>query len=352
MSAVPIETERSVPNFQVCEKVGAILPWVERLDRQIVHCLHYDGRLSFRRIAEVLDVSEQTVGRRLRAMQAAGAVRVQALPDARVTGQRTWFVRMQCRPDAALALADAMAGRDDVSWVSVTSGGSEIVCVARSDPDLARGSVLHRLPRTSQVLSFTAFTVLHIYSGSTRWLALDDPLTEEQVAALRTERKPAGRAQRGGLRDDDAPLVAELGRDGRAGVVALARATGWPQSRVSARLDELLATGTLDVKVDLAPGQFGYRCIAYLWLTVTPGEIAETGAALARHPVTTFVAAVTGAANLLVTVICRTDADLYAYVTTTIGGLPAIRQVEIVPVLHRLKQGNTRVRDERLASAT
>jgi DNA-binding Lrp family transcriptional regulator len=323
---------------------------VERLDRQIVHCLLQDGRLSFRRIAEVLDVSEQTVARRLRAMLSDGAVRVQALPDARATGLRAWFVRMQCRPDAAAALADAMAARDDVSWVSVTSGGSEIVCVARSNPDLARGSVLHRLPRTSQVLSFTAFTVLHIHTGSdTRWMALDDPLTESQIAALRTEHRPPNRARRSGLQSDDAPLLAELARDGRAGVVALARATGWPQSRVSARLDELLNAGLLEVKIDLAPAQFGYRTTAYLWLTVTPGELAETGAALARHPETTFTAAVTGAANLMVAVICRTDEDLYSFVTTKIGGLPAVRQVEIVPVLHRLKQANTRLRDERLA---
>lgn len=317
---------------------------MERLDRQIVHCLFHDGRLPFRRIADVLDVSEQTVARRLRAMQQAGAVRVQALPDARMTGQRTWFVRMQCRPDAAVALAEAMAGRDDVSWVSVTSGGSEIVCKARGNPDLARGSVLHRLPRTSQVLSFTAFTVLHVHTGSSPWMALDDPLTEEQVAALRTDRKPPERASRGGLAEEDAPLVAELARDGRAGVVALARATGWPQSRVSSRLDDLLATGTLEVKVDLAPGRFGFHSVAYLWLTVTPGEIAATGAALAAHPGTTFAAAVTGAANLLVTVMCRTDEDLYAYVTTKIGSLPAVREVEIVPVLHRMKQGNTRIR--------
>jgi len=35
---------------------------MDRIDRQIVHCLQRDGRASFRRIAAVVGVSEQTFG--------------------------------------------------------------------------------------------------------------------------------------------------------------------------------------------------------------------------------------------------------------------------------------------------
>jgi DNA-binding Lrp family transcriptional regulator len=164
--------------------------------------------------------------------------------------------------------------------------------------------------------------------------------------------RPAAAAVSGSgpaIRPDDTPLVAELARDGRAGVVALARATGWPQSRVSARLGEILASGAVHVTTDLAPALFGFHATAYLWLTVTPGDLHQTGQALSLHPETTFSAAVTGAANLLVTVTCRDLAALYAFVTTKVGTLPAVRQVEIVPVLHRLKQAGTRVRDGRLS---
>jgi DNA-binding Lrp family transcriptional regulator len=324
---------------------------VERIDRQIVHCLRHDGRASFRRIADVLGVSEQTVARRYRALRSRGALRVQALPDARAAGDRTWFVRMRCRPDSTDALADAVAARADVSWVSITSGGSEIVCVTRTDPQLADGPVLHRLPRTNQMMGFNAFAVLHAHAGSgSRWLDSDDPLTADQLAALRAGAPPNGTGDgaRPAIRAEDGPLLAELAQDGRAGVVALARATGWPQSRVSARLDELLSARAVRVELDLAPPQFGFHAVAYLWLTVAPGELEATGAALAGRPGTTFAAAVTGTANLLVAVTCR-DADaLYAYVTTEVGVLPAVRQVEVVPVLHRLKQAGARVQDGRL----
>jgi DNA-binding Lrp family transcriptional regulator len=327
---------------------------MEALDLQIVQCLLRDGRAPFRRIAKALGVSEQTVARRYRGLLAEGALRVQVQPDERVTGQQRWFVRVQCRPDAAAALADSMAARGDVSWVSITSGGSEIVCVAFSDPSLEDGSVLTRLPRTRQVLSFTAFAVLHMHVGSSeaKWMPFDEPLTRAQIAALHgvTGLASADTAAGPAIRSDDAPLVAALARDGRAGVVALARATGWPQSRVSARLAELLASGAVHVTTDLAPGLFGFHATAYLWLTVTPGDLHPTGQALSLLPETTFAAAVTGTANLLVTVTCRDLAALYAFVTTKVGPLPAVRQVETVPVLHRLKQAGTRVRDGRLSA--
>jgi DNA-binding Lrp family transcriptional regulator len=324
---------------------------MEELDLQIVQCLLRDGRAPFRRIAAVVGVSEQTVARRYRGLLAAGALRVQAHPDERGTGRQRWFVRVQCRPDAAAALADSMAARDDVSWVSITSGGSEITCVAFSDPAVEEGSVLARLPRTRQVLSFTAFAVLHMHlaSSEAKWMPFNRPLTPDQVALLHGEAFPADPAAGPAIRPEDAPLLAELARDGRAGVVALARATGWPQSRASARLAELLGAGAVHVSTDLAPGLFGFHATAYLWLTVTPGDLHQTGHALSQHPETTFAAAVTGAANLLVTVTCRDLPALYDFVTAKVGPLPAVRQVEIVPVLHRLKQAGTRVRDGRLS---
>jgi DNA-binding Lrp family transcriptional regulator len=325
---------------------------MDQIDRRIVQCLLYDGRAPFRRIAEVADVSQQTVARRYRALRADGAVRVRALPSHRARGEATWFVRIQTRPDATDTLADALAAREDTSYVSTTSGGAEIVCQTRTDPRHASGSVLHRLPRTAQVLAYQAHAVLHMHLGDgSKWLAFDDPLTPEQLAHLRAGT-PSAPDQRGAtLRETDAPLLTELARDGRASIAELARAADWPEARVSTRLDELLTSGALHIAVDLAYPRFGFDAAAYLWLTVTPGQLTAIGDALAQHPETTFAAAITGSANLLVTVTCRTLEDLYDYVTTKIGALDAVRQVDVVPVLHRLKQAGTRLKDGRLLPA-
>ena len=48
---------------------------------------------------------------------------------------------------------------------------------------------------------------------------------------------------------------------------------------------------------------------------------------------------------------CR-DADaLYSYVTTKVGALPEVRELEIVPTLRRVKQAGTLVRNGRLELA-
>ncbi|MFF2522973.1 Lrp/AsnC family transcriptional regulator [Streptomyces liangshanensis] len=334
---------------------------MDRLDRRIIQCLLRDGRAPFRRIAEVADVSEQTVARRYRALVTDGAVRVRVLPSHAVLGDRTWFVRVQCRPDATDALADALAAREDTAYVSITSGGSEIVCQTHTGRRHQGGSVLHRLPRTAKVLGFNACAVMHMYlGGDSKWLAFDEPLTDEQAALFRSPDQRVrggvdGAAQAAGNagapREQDGPLMAELARDGRAGVVELARACGWSKSRVSTRLEELFAAGSLRVAVDLAYPRFGFHVPAYLWLTVEPRLLNTTGEILSAHPETTFAAAVTGSANLLVTVTCRTMDDLFSYVTTKVGALDAVRHVDVVPVLDRLKQGGTRLHDGRLVPA-
>ena len=320
---------------------------MDRIDRQIVHCLQRDGRASFRRIADVLGVSEQTVARRYRTLHSRGTLRVLALP----TPRESWFVRILCRPDSADALADALTAREDVGWVSVTAGGGELICGTDSDPESQHRSVLlERLPRTHQVLSFTGHAILRMHvGGDAEWLAFDDPLSGAQVAHLLDGAGPArGAAPRARVREDDAPLVAELAKDGRAGVVALARATGWPPSRVSSRLEALLGSGAVHMEVDLAVGHFGFHSMAYVFLTVPPGELEATGHALSLHPETGFAAAISGTSNLLAVVNCRDTDALYRYVTTKVGALPAVRQAEVVPVLRSVKQARTRVRDGRL----
>jgi DNA-binding Lrp family transcriptional regulator len=322
---------------------------MDRIDRQIIHCLQRDGRAPFKVIADALDVSEQTIARRFRRLQQEGAIRVLVSTEPLSTGEETWFVRMQCRPDSADVLAEALAARDDVSWVSVTTGGGELICVIRSDPEAVRGSVLlQRLPKTSQVLSFAAYSVLHMYrGGESEWMALEDPLTPEQLRRLEPP-EPVQLPPKATIRLDDAPLLAALAADGRASVAALARSTDWPQSRVATRLEELLASGAAYVDLDMAPTRFGFSAIAYLFLTVAPGDLVHTAQALSAHPETSFAAAITGSANLLTAVTCRDSSALYTYVTTKVGALPAIRQAEIVPTLRRVKQAGTLVRGGRL----
>jgi DNA-binding Lrp family transcriptional regulator len=326
---------------------------MDRIDRQIVHCLQRDGRASFELIAAVVEVSAQTVARRYQALRRERVIKVATTPDPRSSAEHTWFVRLVVVPRSVPQVADSLAARGDVSWVSLVAGGGEITCVCRIDPrEAARRNLLEMLADASQVLSFSAAAMMRMYmGGNSEWDAFADPLTDDQRRTLSDGRDDQPRAPAGAteIRPDDEPLLAELARDGRAKPAALARTLGWPRSRVTTRLAELFAAGLLHTEVDIATDFLDSRAAAYIWMTVSPALLDQTARVLAAHPETAFAAAVTGPTNLMCAVNCADMEALFGFVTTTIGTLPAVLSTDVTPIVRRIKQAHTRMHRSRLS---
>ncbi|MFF5294758.1 Lrp/AsnC family transcriptional regulator [Paractinoplanes globisporus] len=313
---------------------------VDHVDRQILHALQLAPRAPFARVATVLCISEQTVARRFQRMRGDGVVRILARPEPiqRATSSY-WTLRIGCRPGTAPALADALARRDDTSWISIGAAGAEITCqveVRDGQPGL-----LTHLPRASNVLTFNAHQILHRFPGrgETDWILPDHDLTAEQQRYLADGAAPRSTDAR--LVADDLPLLAALGRDGRASWAALASATGWTQRQVAHRVGELTASGQIYFHLDVADALVGMRSVANLWLTVAPAHLAGVGTRLADHPELAFVAAVTGGANLVASARAANAGALYRYITTKLADIEGIHNVEIVPLLVRVKQSHS-----------
>ncbi|MGI5445580.1 Lrp/AsnC family transcriptional regulator [Streptomyces sp. CA-243310] len=321
---------------------------MDHLDLALVQALMIDGRASFSRLAEVLEVSDQTVVRRYRRMRSTGLVRVVGLPLGSRVGLFESWLRVQCTPDAALAVAEALARRPDIAWVTLNSGGTEIHCMTkartRQDRDVL---LLEKLPRTRRVTGVSAHTILRMFTGGPeRWFGID-ALRPDQVVAL--ERQPPLPEQdRYALDEAELAMLAVLGQDGRAGYPELARATGLSESTARRRLDRLRDMGAVYFDVEIVPATLGYEAEAAMLLTVDPARLAEVGAAIGEHPEVPFAAAVTGSANLLAVVVCRDTDALYTYLTERIGAVDGIRQVELVPILRTVKRAGMLVEDGRL----
>lgn len=324
---------------------------IDRLDRQLIHALSVDGRTPFRQIAAVLGSSEQTVARRYRRLREAGVLRVVVLPDPR-RFVHNWWLRIQMRPAATLPFAEALARRADVSWVTLTAGGTEIICAMRARSDEQRDALLlDRLPRSSHVLGISAAAILHVFADgpASEWRGLADPLTDAQTAQLDRDRGARRRAVPGpDPTPEDAPLLALLARDGRASYAALAASTGWSEARVARRVTELLDDGALIVDIETARAPLGFATAAMLSLTVAPSAIDRVGQTLSRDPEVPFVGVVTGRANLVVSILCRDNADLYRYLSERLGAIDGIHDVEVSLVLRRLKQAGTVMAGSRL----
>ncbi|MFJ9612594.1 Lrp/AsnC family transcriptional regulator [Streptomyces noursei] len=336
----------------------------DELDRRLIHALQIDGRAPFSRIAAVLGVSDQTVARRYTRHRGAGAFRVLGLAEPRALGEVEWLVRVQCAPDAALPVAEALARRPDTSWVSLMSGGTEIAAVCRSgSSEHDDALLLQKLPRTPSVVGVAAHCLLHeFYGGPQSMVSKSGALTAEEAARLSPPppRQPSPqlstpppssqlRSSRGDphsqgapplpvvLSDADRRLFEALGRDGRAPLDELAAVTGWSPTTVRRRLAALRADGVLYYDVDYDLRLFGYGVMVALWLSVEPAELAATGEALATHPEVAFAGATTGPNNLFASVLCRDTSALYTYLTTRVAALPGVRTMESSPRIRHLK---------------
>jgi DNA-binding Lrp family transcriptional regulator len=310
---------------------------LDELDRELVHALQLDGRAPFARIGEVLDVSEHTVARRYRRLRSAGVLRVVGAVDGYRLGYASWTVRLRCTPDAAGAIAGALARRPDTFWVHVLSGGTEISCNLQAGSDAERdGFLLEKLPGTRRVLGMSAHSMLQGFTGPAGWAGLA-ALDADQVAALRLD-PPEIDDESVELAAGDRELLAALAGDGRLGHAALAASSGLSESTVRRRIGQLRERGVLSYQVEISPVELGYRAEARLWISVRPSAVVAVAQALAGHTEVSFCAVTTGPSNVVAAIICRDSRHLYRYLTEQVGALPDIDRVEAAPLIRTVKR--------------
>jgi DNA-binding Lrp family transcriptional regulator len=322
------------------------------MDRQIIHILAVEPRASFRVIADVTGISDQTAARRYRRLCDTVGLRVLGMPDGSRLGWTNWFVRLQTTPGGADSIAEALARRADTRWVHLASGGTEIVCTLTARTEEQRDALFLRgLPGSRRVVQISAHSILYNFTPGP-WRQITRALSPAQLEKLEmlaggtTPQDPPdheGAARppippREGPRAEDEPLLAELARDGRASSAAIAAAIHWHESTVRRRIDELRRSGLLYFEVDFDNRILGWNAHALLWLSVEPARLEEAGRALAGHPEIPFTAATTGPANLVASALFRDTLHLYEYLTGELAALPGVTSVETAPIIRTLKR--------------
>jgi DNA-binding Lrp family transcriptional regulator len=309
---------------------------IDEVDRQLVHCLAVDGRASFSQIAEILRVSDQTVARRYRRMRSAGVLRVVGLKARHKAGPLGWFLRMRCVPGSGPGIAAALAKRTDTAWIQLLSGDTEVLCAIRGYAAEEGDELLARLPRSSRIVAVTAYSLLHMFAGGVGALGFLSVLPAERVEPLRHPVR-GGQVELGEL---DLALFGALGTDGRASHADLAAATGWSESTVRRRMDQLRDAGVLYFDLEMDMATFGFRSTTWMWMSVPPSNLADAGEALAKFPEVAYAAATTGPANLAVCAVCRDETEFYEFMTAKVGALPGVERIETAPIIRTLKQAS------------
>jgi DNA-binding Lrp family transcriptional regulator len=103
---------------------------LDAIDRRIIAALRHDGRAQSTAIGEDLGLSGNLVAGRIRAMEAAGTMRVVAVADFRVHGYRMLArIRLQVHGRSPAEVAAELAAREDVLSVHLTSGRYPVSCL-------------------------------------------------------------------------------------------------------------------------------------------------------------------------------------------------------------------------------
>jgi DNA-binding Lrp family transcriptional regulator len=315
---------------------------VDELDHCIIHALRIDGRAPFSRIAEVLDVSTQTVARRYRRMSSELSLRVVGVVNPwRPSGEK-WILRLTASPNTAERVAQSLARRNDTTWVRRMSGGSEICLVTATNSAAHHSLLLHEIPRAPSITGVSAHRLLHTYlGGPTAWQGHTRALTNEQQEQLRQTLDSSDGADEHepltSLTQADWHLLEALQRHGRISYTDLAAETGLSSSTVTRRLAALQAGGMLTFDIEIGAEVYGITTQALLWMSVAPAHLNQTARDLIQHRELAFLASITGSTNLVALVLCRTPTELHDYLAHGLGSLDSIRTLETSPVQRTLK---------------
>lgn len=138
---------------------------LDRTDLKIIEVLQQDGRATNSRIANQLDVSEETVRRRRRTLVSDGVFRIAGILNHEKAGyEAEAIVAVTAEPDKIDQVADALAKLDEFDWVSITTGSHDIFLhtIVKSQDEL--GQLLRNhvgtIPGVKRMETFVSLAML------------------------------------------------------------------------------------------------------------------------------------------------------------------------------------------------
>lgn len=136
--------------------------------------------------------------------------------------------------------------------------------------------------------------------------------------------------------DLDGRLIALFAQDPRIGVLESSRRLGVARGTVQARLDKLVATGVITGwGPELSPEALGYPVTAFLTLeirqdTAEHGGHDAVGLHLAGIPEVIEAHTITGAGDMWVRVVARSNTDLQRVIDLVLGEPAIVRSSTVI----------------------
>lgn len=277
---------------------------MDETDEAIVELLEVDGRLTHREIARTVGLSRSAAAARVQRLITSGQVVIRGVVHPAVLGRGALAHVSVTVHGAATPVAAELARREDIPFLSLTSGSYGLVAEIRaSSPRGIDTAVaqLRSLPGVSGVDTLSYVEVMRDVVG---------PVGEVETSVDATDRA----------------LLVELQNDGRASYVDLAAAVGLSAAGARRRVVRLIEARVVRIgAVVRHSGQdrqsamgFGIRLA---------GEHHDVVAALTAMSAVIFVARTLGRFDVLVTIRAFSSAQLVELLDT-VRSLPGVRALE------------------------
>lgn len=307
----------------------------DELDLQLLHGLQIAPRVPWAQAARILGTTPATLVARWGRMRREGLAWIVAHPSGLVGDVTTAFVEVDCEPGRRHESVAALVQDRRAMSVEETAHGRDLQMTVMT-PDLRTLSrfLLDDLPALPGVRDVRASLALQLHRQGRDWRL--QALEPRQVAAF--ESSAAQAVGGGALPRDPRPILTALEQDGRGSAAEIARIIGRDPSTVRRQLAQVLASGTLSFRCEIAqdPALWELHCT---WLARVPeAEKARTVAALSTLPELRLLASISGESNLLVSAWTRSPADLMRVERLICDRLPWLTLSESIIVLRTAKR--------------
>jgi DNA-binding Lrp family transcriptional regulator len=277
---------------------------VDEVDEAIVELLEVDGRLTHREIARTVGLSRSAAAARIQRLISSEQVVIRGAVHPAVLGRGALAHVSVVVHGPAAPVAEQLARRDDIPFLSLTGGPHALVAEIRSASarDIDRAvAELRTLPGVWGVDTLMYVEVVRDVIGP--------------VGDVRTE-----------VDGTDLKLLAALQQDGRSSYVDLAAMVGLSAAGARRRVVRLIAEKV--VRVGAVVRHSGQDRQSALGFGIRlGGDHHEVVATLAAMPSVIFVARTLGRFDVLVTVRAFSAAQLVE-VLDTVRALPGVRTLE------------------------
>jgi Lrp/AsnC family transcriptional regulator for asnA, asnC and gidA len=142
------------------------------------------------------------------------------------------------------------------------------------------------------------------------------------------------------LDDTNRAIIESLQRDGRRAYAQIAGDVGLSEAAVRRRVQQLRASGVIQIVAVTDPLQLGFTRQAMIGISVE-GDVRSVAAKIVPLPEVDYVVMCAGSFDLLVEVVCEGDERLLHILNDSIRSVPGVRSTETFMYLKLAKQTYT-----------